>query len=576
MRAAPGTSEPPLSLTMPQLDRVLPRLESGAASQVILEAGNPIRCMTATGLQLVTQQVLTRDQVIALVAEVASPAERERLTGAQSVRVMYAWNGQQYLVDQDTGSETLKLRIRKWVEGAMRATDLPLVSLTTESSVTNAGSEVDEPMTFTVANETMNSTAPRESSIASNGAAASAPEVAPFGAPNDTSPTVVSGLRRRSEDRPFGSFENEEAARRAMEAMLRMQVERGAADLHLRCGEPPILRLGSDLVRVEDVPALEPETISGMMWSIMPEKSRGEYTELMDTDFAYEIADLSRFRVNVLRDRYGMAVVIRTIANGTVTVEQMGISLEVQELCKLTKGLVLVTGPTGSGKSTTLCAMVDLINRTRSDHIITIEDPIEFVHKSKKCLITQRQVGVHTQSFRSALRAALREDPDIILVGELRDLETIAIAMETAETGHLVFGTLHTSTAASTINRIVDQFPADRQEQIRIMLAESLRGVVSQTLCKKIGGGRVAAREILLVNKAVSALIREGKTVQIPNIIQTQRKLGMETLNDALMSLVKSHTIEPEEAYVRAVERKDMLLKLRAAGHSFVVAGSDE
>jgi twitching motility protein PilT len=220
--------------------------------------------------------------------------------------------------------------------------------------------------------------------------------------------------------------------------------------------------------------------------------------------------------------------------------------------------------------------LVDLVNRTRSDHIITIEDPIEFVHQSKKCLITQRQVGVHTQSFKSALRAALREDPDIILVGELRDLETIAIALETAETGHLVFGTLHTSTAASTINRIVDQFPADRQDQIRIMLAESLKGVISQTLCKKIGGGRVAAREILLVNKAVSALIREGKTVQIPNIIQTQKKLGMETLNDALLTLVRSKTIEPEEAYVKAVEKKEMSGKLRALGYNIDGVAGEE
>jgi twitching motility protein PilT len=245
-------------------------------------------------------------------------------------------------------------------------------------------------------------------------------------------------------------------------------------------------------------------------------------------------------------------------------------------MCNLSKGLVLVTGPTGSGKSTTLCALVDLMNRTRSDHIITIEDPIEFVHQSKKCLITQRQVGVHTDSFKSALRAALREDPDVVLVGELRDLETIAIALETAETGHLVFGTLHTSTAASTINRIVDQYPADRQEQIRIMLAESLKGVVSQTLCKKIGGGRVAAREILIVNKAVSALIRENKTVQINNVIQTQRKLGMETLNDALISLVKSKTIEPDEAYMKSVERKDMLAKLKVLGYSVDGVAGDE
>jgi twitching motility protein PilT len=313
-----------------------------------------------------------------------------------------------------------------------------------------------------------------------------------------------------------------------------------------------------------------------MVRAIMPPKNLAEFDANWDTDFAYEITGVSRFRVNVLRDRNGAAAVVRTISATTVTVEEMGVSPEVQQLCALTKGLVLVTGPTGSGKSTTLCALVDLVNRTRHDHIITIEDPIEFVHQSKKCLITQRQVGVHTQSFKSALRAALREDPDIILVGELRDLETIAMAMETAETGHLVFGTLHTSTAASTINRIVDQFPADRQDQIRVMLSESLKGVVSQTLCKKIGGGRVAAREILIVNKAVSSMIREGKTMQINNIIQTQRKLGMETLNDALTHLVKTGQVEAEEAYVKSAEKKEMASRLRLLGYNLDGLAADD
>jgi twitching motility protein PilT len=499
---------------VPQLDRVLPRLETGAATQVILEADEPIRCLTPGGLQAVTQQPLSRQQVLALVSEVATPEEREWVAEAQGIRLLYTWNEQRYLVSQDTDSSNLRLSIRKWVEKA--------------------------------------------------------------GPRNPEQPKSVRHLRRRSTDRPYGSYESESPAREALERLLRLQVERGAADLHLRTGEPPILRLGGDLLRIEGEERLDSDNLGGMLWAIMPDKNKGEFDELWDTDFAYEIEGLSRFRVNVLRDRFGVAAVIRTIASGTVTVEQMGITPEVQALCSLTKGLVLVTGPTGSGKSTTLCALVDLINRSRSDHIITIEDPIEFVHQSKKCLITQRQVGVHTQSFKSALRAALREDPDIILVGELRDLETIAIALETAETGHLVFGTLHTSTAAGTINRIVDQFPADRQEQIRIMLAESLKGVVSQTLCKKIGGGRVAAREILLVNKAVSSMIREGKTVQIPNIIQTQRKLGMETLNDALLTLVKSKQVEPEEAYIKSVEKKDMAVKLRGLGIQINVAGSEE
>jgi len=226
-----------------------------------------------------------------------------------------------------------------------------------------------------------------------------------------------------------------------------------------------------------------------------------------------------------------------------------------------------VTGPTGSGKSTTLAAMIDLMNRTRSDHILTIEDPIEFVHPSKQCVVTQRQVGVHTKSFRNALRAALREDPDIVLVGEMRDLETVSIAIETAETGHLVFGTLHTTTAASTIDRIIDQFPSDRQSQIRVMLSESLRGVIAQTLCRKVGGGRVAAREVLLSIPAISNLIREGKTFQIPSIIQTNRKHGMIALNDALMELVDNGLVEPKEAYMKAAEKTGFAAALKAKRH---------
>src|SRR5213596_651187 len=313
-------------------------------------------------------------------------------------------------------------------------------------------------------------------------------------------------------------------------------------------------------------PPISTAQLELMPLAVMPERNRGEWKETGDSDFAYEIAGLARFRVNAARDRKGPMAVFRVIPAQVVTVEQLNITKEVQQLCFLTKGLVLVTGPTGSGKSTTLCALVDLVNRMRSDHIITIEDPIEFVHENKKCLITQRQVGVHTESFKSALRAALREDPDIILVGEMRDLETVAIAIETAETGHLVFGTLHTTTAASTVDRIIDQFPADRQAQIRVMLSESLKGVISQMLCKKIGGGRVAAREILLTTPAISNLIREGKTFQIPSIIQTSRKLGMNTLNDALLELVEKKVIDPDEAYMRSVEKSGLVASLKAKG----------
>jgi twitching motility protein PilT len=355
--------------------------------------------------------------------------------------------------------------------------------------------------------------------------------------------------------------------RASMEELFRQLVQSGASDLHLRTGEPPLLRLHGEMARQAQAQPIAAERLEAMLLSIMTEKEIGEFRESGDTDWAYEIEGLARFRCNAGRDRFGAIGVFRVIPNQIRTAEEMGLSREVQNLCYLTKGLVVVTGPTGSGKSTTLAGLVDLINSTRTDHIITIEDPIEFVHPSKKCLVTQRQVGLHTRSFKHALRAALREDPDIVLVGEMRDLETISIAIETAETGHLVFGTLHTTTASSTIDRIIDQFPADRQSQIRVMLSESLRGVIAQTLCKKIGGGRVAAREILLSIPAVSNLIREGKTFQIPSIMQTNRKSGMITLNDALMELVDARLVEPKEAYMKAVEKAGLAAALKAKRH---------
>jgi twitching motility protein PilT len=356
-------------------------------------------------------------------------------------------------------------------------------------------------------------------------------------------------------------------ARLQMDKLLRLLVEKKGSDLHLRCGEPPIIRLHGEMARLEGFPVINNDELETMLYTIMPDRNRKEFRETHDTDYAYEIEGVARFRANASRERKGAAAVFRVIPATVVTAEQLGLSQEIQNLCYLTKGLVLVTGPTGSGKSTTLCALVDLVNRVRTDHVITIEDPIEFVHQNKNCIITQRQVGVHTQSFKAALRAALREDPDIILVGELRDLETVSIAIETAETGHLVFGTLHTTTAPSTIDRLIDQFPADRQEQIRIMLSESLKGVIAQTLLKKIGGGRVAAKEVLLSIPAVSNLIREGKTFQIPSVMQTSKRLGMITLNDALMELVDTKQVEPKEAYMKAIDKVSFVNALRAKGH---------
>ena len=342
----------------------------------------------------------------------------------------------------------------------------------------------------------------------------------------------------------------------AIDGMFRRMCDLGASDLHLSSTMPPLIRKDGEMRLLHDsAPVLTPAMLTRLLFEIVPPHNRAEFEARHDTDFAYEIAGLARFRANIFMDRQGIGAVFRVIPATIMTAEQLGLSQHVLNLCHLKKGLVLVTGPTGSGKSTTLCAMIDYINRTRTEHIITIEDPIEFVHRNQKCLINQREVHTHTRSFKDALRAALREDPDVVLVGELRDLETIAIAIETAETGHLVFGTLHTTTAASTVDRVIDQFPADRQSQIRVMLSESLRGVIAQTLCKKIGGGRVAALEVLIANGAISNLIREGKTFQINSMMQVGRANGMVTLNDALADLVRRNLVTPEEAILRSVDK---------------------
>jgi twitching motility protein PilT len=357
-----------------------------------------------------------------------------------------------------------------------------------------------------------------------------------------------------------------------IDALFHAMVGAGASDLHLAVGSPPIVRKDGRMVKLDDQAApLTPQDLVALLGPIMPEKNRKEFTERHDTDFAYEIDGLARFRSNVFADRRGPGAVFRVIPSKILTAEQLNLSPAILQLCMLNKGLVLVTGPTGSGKSTTLCAMIDHINRNRQDHIITIEDPIEFVHPNQKCLINQREVHTHTDSFKAALRAALREDPDIVLVGELRDLETVAIAIETAETGHLVFGTLHTTTAASTVDRIVDQFPADRQEQIRIMLSESLRGVISQTLCKKIGGGRAAALEVLIITPAIGNLIRDAKTFQIPSMMQVGKAVGMVSLNDALMELVTKKLVAPDEAYSKAVDKPGFETLLKRGGFALTV-----
>src|SRR5713101_4044750 len=329
-----------------------------------------------------------------------------------------------------------------------------------------------------------------------------------------------------------------------MEALLREANEKGASDLHLSSGEPPMLRVHGDLVRTEH-PALTPESVTGLVNSIMNDRHRSQFSNEHEVDFACELPGKGRFRVNVFLHSRGPGAVLRTIPTQIPSLESLHMPAILKDLCARERGLVLVTGPTGSGKSTTLAAMVDVINQTWDAHILTVEDPIEFVHRPKRCLVNQREVGPHTGSFTNALRSALREDPDVILIGEMRDLETISLALTAAETGHLVFGTLHTSSAPKTIDRIIDVFPAGQQAQIRTMLSESLEAVVAQTLVKRKGGGRIAACEILIGAPAVRNLIREGKLHQIPSMMQTGQRVGMQTLDMALVDLVKRGVIEP-------------------------------
>jgi twitching motility protein PilT len=354
-----------------------------------------------------------------------------------------------------------------------------------------------------------------------------------------------------------------------LDAMLRQMVQLGASDLHLSSESRPMLRLHGKMQPLDGHPSFSAPELAEILLEIVDDDAHRDFVENADADFAYAIKGLARFRANYFADRKGMGAVFRQIPMEILTPETIGLSPKVLDLCWLSKGLVLVTGPTGSGKSTTLASMIDFINRNREDHIITIEDPIEFVHENKKCLVNQREVGRHTRSFKSALRAALREDPDIILVGELRDLETIHIALETAETGHLVFGTLHTTTAPSTVDRLIDQFPGDQQAQIRTMLGGSLRGVIGQTLLRRKSGGRVAAYEVLLHTSAIGNLIREGKTHQLKNTMQVSKHIGMQNLNDDLVRLVQEDVVEPREAYLKAVDKQNLAQMFDKAGVKF-------
>ncbi len=391
------------------------------------------------------------------------------------------------------------------------------------------------------------------------------------GPPKQISSPVAPEDRQPDQTSPATPKTGRERNVARLNSILTRLVKAGGSDLHLSSGEPPQIRLDGDIVPLPGFKSeLGSRHIDALMRSVAPPHIVEEYDEDGDADFAHQVDGVARFRRNWFRNIRGQGAVMRTIPSVVPSLEDLGFPPVIQNLCDLTKGLVLVTGPTGSGKSTTLAAMVDYINQNKRYHIVTIEDPVEFVHSTGKCLMNQREVNTHAKSFSRALRAALREDPDIVLVGEMRDLETVHIAIETAETGHLVLGTLHTTTAPSTVDRIIDQFPSDQQAQIRVMLAESLKGVVSQMLCKKIGGGRAACLEILVVNAAISNLIREGKTFQIASIMQTSKGSGMQTQAKAMLDLVKEGVITPEEAVLKSVDQALMIQALESAGISTV------
>ncbi len=337
--------------------------------------------------------------------------------------------------------------------------------------------------------------------------------------------------------------------------LLTFSVNNKSSDLHLSAGLPPMIRVNGDMRRI-DLPAMDHRTVHTLVYEIMNDKQRKDYEEFLETDFSFEIPGLARFRVNAFNQKRGAAAVLRTIPSKVLSLEEINAPKLFRDIVEVSRGLILVTGPTGSGKSTTLAAMIDYLNDTRYEHILTIEDPIEFVHLSKKCLINQREVHRDTLGFAEALRSALREDPDIILVGEMRDLETVRLAMTAAETGHLVFGTLHTTSAAKTVNRIIDVFPAAEKDMVRSMLSESLRAVVAQTLLKKVGGGRVAAHEIMIGSPAIRNLIREDKVAQMYSAIQTGQAFGMQTLDQNLADLLKQGLITRADAQSKAQNKE--------------------
>jgi twitching motility protein PilT len=558
---------------MAQLDRFLEALSEYRAEALILESDRAPAFRFLSGTRSVSKQVLDTHRILGLIAELASPdvvVEYERSRSASFVYQMgpATFTG---MLEEEAGRAVATI----WEATQRVAQDEnPPMPYDPMYSGGTSATHSDHSLRLSAAVAAVRSAAGAGTSRASALAASrpsaamtarastrAVPDATSAGAPADR---TGSGTQQKSsrllslEDTGTDDLVPDDLPpnyRNQMDYLLRDMVHRGASDLHLCCGQHPYHRIDGVVTIDESQPILDAEELFRMLFSITPQRNREDFLKNRDTDFAYSIGGVSRYRANLFFDRFGPGAVFRAVPNEIMSARELGLSPQVMDLAMLNKGLVLVTGPTGSGKSTTLAALLDLVNQRRRDHIITIEDPVEFVHGNRHCLVNQREVGVHTLNFKTALRAALREDPDVILVGELRDLETVEMAIETAETGHLVFGTLHTTTATSTVDRIIDQFPSDRQAQIRVMLSESLRAVISQTLLRRRTGGRIAAHEILFVNHSVSNLIREGKTFQLESVLQTGKRAGMQTLNDDLLRLVREGVVDVEDALHKSIHR---------------------
>ena len=499
---------------MPQLDRFLLHLLARGASRLVLEPGQPPVLEMPDGQKMnLVPTPMTAVMVDALAGEVMDSGQKTRWASSPSLEWPYAVDG-----------KPVSLRVER---------------------------------------------TPAGTALSAKSAPAAAPAAVPAATPAPSpSPAPAAPEAPRAETPKDGPLH---------ERLFKALLAHKGSDLHCTSNQVPVARIHGDMEELSDFGTLGPSQMEDLMRGLAKPDTWRHFEETRDADFAYPFeAGNCRLRVNFFMDRQGPGMVARVIPSEIPDPDALGLPETLRRLALLAKGLVLVTGPTGSGKSTTLAAIIDLANRQRKDHIITIEDPIEFVHPKKRCLVNQREVGTHTNGFKPALRAALREDPDIVLVGEMRDLETIAIAIETAITGHLVFGTLHTSSAIGTIDRIVDQFPADRQQQIRVMLSDALKCVVSQTLLKKKGGGRVAALESLFVGPAIANLIREGKTPQIVSQMQTGRAYGQKLMVDSMVELVKAGTVDPLEAYMKATDKDTLIQGLKRVGIAFDPRGQGE